>query len=357
MGRIGVEYLDIVKVIPKLQAQGKAITGDNLRAELGTGSKSTITRLLREWKQQQGLPVDDNGSLPSELLTAVKELWRLLQAKADDAIDGYREEYDASLREIHQQLNQYKAKDTEWKDKVHALEEKLHQQAEENKHLNAEIITERQEKIKAVERVESLQARQQENEAEKGRLHQLLKHMQDNLEHYQAASQQLRLEQEIIVEKQRADYEQRLLQLQQQMEVMIREKTFLEARCASLDRDYNASLARETAVTEEAAQLRQEYIALKANYDTIEQNFSRVSDELTVQRQAMEIKNRELVECQLKLEMANTKIASLENALSAGEDKIVSLRSDYQFVLHEKANLDGQVKQLQTSLGIRSLQE
>lgn len=75
MSRIGVTYLDIVKAIPKLQAEGKAITGDNVRAELGTGSKSTITRLVREWKQQQGLPMDDNGSLPSELLTAVKELW------------------------------------------------------------------------------------------------------------------------------------------------------------------------------------------------------------------------------------------------------------------------------------------
>lgn len=115
-----------------------------MRAELGRDSKSTIARLLREWKQQQGLPMDDNGSLPSELLSAVKELWRLLQAKADDAIDGYREEYDTALREIQQQqLNQYKAKDTEWKNKVHALEEQLHQQTEENKRLNAELITER----------------------------------------------------------------------------------------------------------------------------------------------------------------------------------------------------------------------
>jgi chromosome segregation ATPase len=116
--------------------------------------------------------------------------------------------------------------------------------------INAEPITERQEKTKVVERVESLQAPHQEDEAEKERLHQLLKHVQANLEHYQEAAQQLRLEQDIIVGNQRAGYEQRLQQLQQQIEVMIREKTFLEARCAGLDRDYNASLARETAVVE-----------------------------------------------------------------------------------------------------------
>ncbi|MBY0544376.1 MAG: DNA-binding protein, partial [Gammaproteobacteria bacterium] len=291
----------MVKVIPKLQAEGKAITGDNVRAELGTGSKSTITRLLREWKQQQSLPLDDNGSLPSELLTAVKELWRLLQAKADDMIDGCREEYDTALGEMQQQLNQYKAKDSEWQSRVHVLEEKLHQQTEDNKRLNAELITERQEKVMAVERIESFQARHQEGETEKERLHQLLKHVQDNLEHYQTATQQLRLEQDMIMEKQRVAYEQRLLQLQERVELITREKTFLEARCAGLDRDYHASLAREAVVTEEAAKLRQEYIALKANYDTLAQNLDSASEELTAQRQALEAKNSELIECQIKL--------------------------------------------------------
>ena len=346
MSRIGINYLDVANAIAKLQTQGKAITGDNIREVLGTGSKSTITQYLREWKQQQGLSIGDNASLPTELLTAVKELWSRLQTKADDAICSHQQDCDAIVSEIQRQLNQYKAKDIEWQGRVHALEEKLHQQTEDNKRLNAVFIAEQQEKIKAAERVESLQSRQQENEAEKERLHQLLKHIQANLEHYQTATQQLRLEQEIIVEKQRADYEQRLLQLQERVELMMREKTFLEARCAGLDRDYNASLARETAVTEETAQLRQEYIALKINYDTIEQNLAEVLQNLNVQSQVLEVKNRELVECQLKLEVVEDKATSLQKALSAAEDKIAALRDDYLFVAKEKANLEGQLKQV-----------
>lgn len=216
--------------------------------------------------------------------------------------------------------------------------------------INAEPITERQEKAKVVERVESLQSRHQEGEAEKERLHQLLKHIQANLEHYQAATQQLRLEQEMAIEKQRAGYEQRLLQLQQQMEVMIREKTFLEARCAGLDRDYNASLARETVVIEEVTQLRQKFTTLEANYGTLEQNLSEVSEELITQRQALEVKDRELVECQMKLEMTGTNVTSLESALCAAEDKIVALRDNYLFLSQEKANLEGQVKQMKAAL-------
>lgn len=350
MSRIGVTYMDVVKAIPKLQDQGKPITGDNVRAELGTGSKSTIKRLLREWKQQQGLPIDDSVSLPAELLMAVQGLWRLLQTNANDAIDSHQQECDAISKEIQQQLNQYKARDNEWQGRVHTLEEKLHQQTEDIKRLNGVLIAEQQEKIKAVERVESLQVRHQEGEAEKERLHQLLKHVQANVEHYQTATQQLRLEQEIIGERQRADYEQRLLQLQERIELVTRERIFLEARCAGLDRDYNASLARETVLAEEVTQLRQKYTTLEANYDTLKQNFHEASQKLSAQRQNLEAKSCELMECHLKLKMVEDNLDSLQKALSAAEDKIVVLKSDYQFCFAEKANLEGQAKQLQAML-------
>lgn len=350
MSRIGVTYLDVANAIPKLQTQGKAITGDNVRAELGTGSKSTITRLLREWKQQQGLPMDDDGSLPSELLSTVKGLWQLLQAKADDTIDSHQQECDSALSAIQQQLIQYKAKDTDWQGRVHVLEEKLHQQNEENKRLNASLIAEQQEKIKARGRIETLQVRYQDSQSENERLHQLLKHVQANLEHYQAEAQKLRLEQEIIVERQRVDYEHRLLQFQQQIEVMIREKTFLEARCAGLDKNYSASLVRETAVTEGAEQLRQKYVILEANHDTLKQNLREVSEELIAQRQALETKNRELIEGQLKLSMAEDKASSFQKALAAAEDKVVVLRADYLFLSQEKSNLEKQLIQLQEIL-------
>ena len=45
-------------------------------------------------------------------------------------------------------------------------------------------------------------------------------------------------------------------------------------------------------------------------------------------------------------QLIDAKIASLEKILSAAEDKIVALRDDYLFVVQEKANLEGQAKQL-----------
>jgi chromosome segregation ATPase len=276
MGRIGISYQDVAATIPKLQAQSKSPTVDNIREVLGTGSKSTIARLLREWKQQQGLANDDNGSLPSELLIMVKELWLRLQTKADEAIDSHQQECDETLRESQQQLTLYKAKENEWQSRVQSLEVELHQQKEENKYLNAALISEQQEKIKITERAQSLQFHQLGGQSENERLHQLLKNAQANLEHYQTETQQLRSEQEIIIEKQR--------------------------------------------------------------------------QEVNVKGEALEVKIRELIEYRFKLEMAASKIAGLEKALSTAEERIAALNEDYLLVSQERANLAGQVKQLQVAL-------
>jgi hypothetical protein len=60
--------------------------------------------------------------------------------------------------------------------------------------------------------------------------------------------------------------------------------------------------------------MRQEYIALKANYDIIAQSLAQASEELTAQRQTLEAKSRELVEYQLRLGIAEDKVDSLQKA-------------------------------------------
>jgi hypothetical protein len=79
-----------------------------------------------------------------------------------------------------------------------------------------------------------------------------------------------------------------------------------------------------------------------------------VSQGLTAQSQVLEVRNRELIECQLKLGISEDKMSSLQNALSVAEDKIITLRDDYLFLSQEKANLEGQVKMLQTTLEVRA---
>ena len=350
MGRIGITYQDVATAISTLQAQGKPPTVDNIREVLRTGSKSTIVRWLRQWKQQHGLLNSNDGSLPNELLVMIKEFWSTLQTKPDDMDKKRLQESDAVFYKIQQQLNHYKAKDMESQRKIQVLGEKLHQQNKDNQHLNIAFIAEQQEKIKACEHLQALQSHQLESQSENERLHQLLKHAQANLEHSQTIVQQLQLEHEIILEKQRADYEQKLLQLQQEIERIAREKMFLETDAATLGKDYDLLMAQHTALESQAQEIQKKHSKLELDCARISQNYARMSQDFNVQRQTLEAKNHELVECQLRLGMAEEHVDYLQNTLFATEDKLIALQEDYLYLSQQKMNLEGQVRQLQAAL-------
>ncbi|MCD6046003.1 MAG: hypothetical protein K0R48_1166 [Gammaproteobacteria bacterium] len=209
MGRIGITYQDVSAAISTLQAQGKPPTVDNIREVLRTGSKSTIVRLLREWKQQHGLLSNKDGSLPNDLLAMLKEFWLNLQTNTDGQ--------------------------------------------------------------------------------------------------HQTATPQLDL-----------------------------------------------LMVKQAATALQAQELQKKHNKLELACAKISQNYARMSQELNVQRQALEAKNKELMECQRQLGMAENHVDYLQNTLFATEDKLIALQDDYLFLSRQKANLEGQVKQLQKA-GIREL--
>jgi chromosome segregation ATPase len=127
---------------------------------------------------------------------------------------------------------------------IHTLEEQLHQHKTKMQELNAKLMTENQEKIRITERAAALEERRQEHQAENQRLHQLLKHVQENLEHYQAATQKLREEQSLMMEKQRNEYEQKLSSLLVQANFATSEKSAIQTQYDQQKKAYE-SLAIE----------------------------------------------------------------------------------------------------------------
>lgn len=343
MGRNGVTFHDIAETVPKLIELRKTPSIDNIREYLGTGSKSTIAKLLREWKAQQGLRPEDDSHLPPDLTEIVKLLWDRLRQKADTQITNERQEFDAKITETQQQYHQEHRLHKDLQQNHHALEERLHQQAEENKQLRATLIIEQQEKVKLTERVASFESRRQENIAENERLHQLLKHAQDSLEHYQTATQQVRQEQSLLIEKQRNEYEQKLIQWQTQAQTAVNEKSIFETQYQQL-RQTHAALEE----THNSLVLQQS--PLKTAHDRLQQDHEKLSQQYQQQAQQLEAKQHAIIELQVTLKTDTNKIAELEEAIKKANDKIESLRHEFQFISQEKANLEGQFKQLQTML-------
>lgn len=82
MSRTGIPFEEVKKPIAELQGRQKTPTVDSIREILGTGSKSTIARFLREWRTQHGLGSNSDGRLPSDLLVS-SMVCGMLQSKAE----------------------------------------------------------------------------------------------------------------------------------------------------------------------------------------------------------------------------------------------------------------------------------
>lgn len=350
MSRIGITFDEVKKAIAELQGRQRNPSVDNIREILGTGSKSTIARFLREWKAQHGLASDSDGRLPSDLLGIVNGLWDTLQHKADVQIDLYRQESETKSTQIQQQLVQARQLEASLRQNIHTMEEQLHQQNEEMQQLKARLITESHEKIKMTERAASLELRCQENHAENQRLHQLLKHVQGNLEHYQTATQKLREEQSLILEKHQHGYEQRLSQLLAQVHAVTSENATVQAQHDQLTKAHKSLIAEHKELSAQYIGLQRQQEHTNAEYEKIQYRHDELKNQKQMQASEQAAFQKTAIELQLNIKSRDEKIASLEGAIARANDKIETLRLENQFALQEKANIEGQLKQMQTML-------
>lgn len=348
MSRTGINYHDVKNAIATLQGRQKNPTVDNIRDVLGTGSKSTIARLLREWKAQHGLAEESDGKLPTELQAMVNGFWDALCNKAEEKIDAHQKHTDEKLAEMEAQLTQIKQSESKLKLDLHTLEELKHRNEADLRALNATLAHEAQEKVKLAERAAALDSRCQDNLAENQRLHQHLKHVQDNLEHYQAAMQQQRLEQSLILEKQQHDYEQRLRDATQQLQAANADRAATLAKHENLMASHEALAAEQQATLAKLHDMLNQHAVLKATNEALTQAHQALSLEVKIQDQAMTSMQHQLITLELTAKTAQERAVQLEAALAKAEDKIETLRSENQFVMQEKASLEGQIKQMQS---------
>lgn len=350
MGRIGVIYEDIANAATQLQGEGKHPTVDNIRSILQTGSKSTIARHLKNWKQQKGIERASDGAIPSELLSLVKGLWERLQSSVEEQANEYRCEADSKVVHANQALQNVHQQNTALQEKLHQLEERLHLQIEENKTLQSTLIKEQKEKAKADERLAALASHNEAQQKETERLHQLLKHVQTNLEHYQTATQKLREEQSLKLDKQRNEFELKLNDLQKQLSKLATEKSQYQTQYDNLNKTHQQLQTEQEKKSESLEKLQEQHQQLSFAYQALEKQYRKFTEKYHQQTDLFKTKELALTKAQIKLNISNEKIESLEKALSKAENKIESLRQDVDFVSHEKANLEGQLKQLQTTL-------
>ncbi len=345
MGRIGVSYQDISNTISELQGQNISPSVDNIRSALGTGSKTTITKYLKEWRQSNEINSASSAAnhLPEDLLSLVKGLWHGMEEKQDKQILDIQNDYSEKEKIINEKLSSLSNENNSLKEKLHKSEEALNaaevNNQEQQKTINKSEIDQMQINLHN----NSLKVRLIESQAETEKMHSHLQKLQDNIEHYQQAESKLKEKQSLRLAELTNGFEGKVKALEKE----IFENINLQQKQQTNISNLKDTLAQKENVIKEVNVELGDLKTLKTQYDILDKahqgallsleraDKQSVTSQLENQKQA------------LLLEQSIDTNAKLQTKITKQEDKITSLRDENNFIANEKANLTGQLSQIQ----------
>lgn len=234
MARSGINKLDVHKAAARLMEEGKNPTVDAVRDILGTGSKSTIAPLLKQWKAQHGnwSEVQDTG-LPVSLISTVKALYEGMQHEAQEKVNEAQaiatETLEQSARALHDKEQALQSTQEELQEieaylkTANKANDTLRKQRVEDALQTQQVNNENQ------ALAEQLKAALQENK----QLTALLQQGQENLEHYRESVQQQRAQE-------RSDVDRQIAQLESALAGSRKENDVLNERVPSLKKNNEA---------------------------------------------------------------------------------------------------------------------
>ncbi|MCQ3830252.1 DNA-binding protein [Microbulbifer elongatus] len=349
MARSGVGYVDVAKAAEGLKARGEEPTVDKVRAQLGTGSKSTIAPLLKRWRTEvQGDPVDTAG-LPRELVDALRDVYERVQAQAELEVQKVREESQYKQDNLERELALARSALSSRNQELEHLEQKLQQSQEEGGRLTQRLATalsdlEKSEfqRDEGIKRVAELKSTVEEMKSEN-------RDIREHFEHFQQRSaedrQQERDQARLVADQLRGQ----LAQLSEQCSVRDRELGNLQQQIEEL-RDRGRELERvNQSLVGELEASRVEAAENARLVTDLQQQLERKhseSEQAQSQLRAQEVQNAAAArEAQWQRSLADR----LEEELVTLRKTVEALREENRTVLQEKAEFQGRLKQLERS--------
>lgn len=356
MARAGVTELDVHKAATHLMEKSINPTVDAVREILGTGSKSTIAPLLKEWKERNGNWVSEQKTgLPSGLITVVKGLYEGMQSEAaeqileaQDRATQAAEQSAIKLKEMAQQLAKTQAElraaqseQEELKKHCHLLTDKLAKQSEEADKQEGTIKTLNHDLY----------------DAKKETLHTktLLEQSQENLEHYSESIKEQRAQE-------RNAMDQQLAQASAAMQISQRESDSLRTQVTTLQEITNkqetslSALSMESSVLSKAnKELAEEFGKTNIILMTSQKDVERSNDKIVALEKQLDQLNsdaalfkKQAQESSTLLTEANTKVDIYGEAMKKLEQKNNAQMETIFEAKQEREQLASQLKELQT---------
>ncbi len=350
MSRPGITYHDVANAAQQLAAQGKNPTIDGVRSLTGTGSSTTIAQHLKEWKYKQDhtrlLCLKEN--LPEEIVLTMKGLWERVVNQAEEKVAAIKQDFEQSIADLNDQSTKLQESNMHWQQEFQQMkkerDEVIHEKlASEQLLVNAKI-----EIATLTEKLVALEQQSQEKQTRIGELHQQNQQIQDNLEHYRAASLEQRMADKQRYEQQQNQLEKTIQQIKQELTQAHQEKLVSQRQCHQ--------------VTFENENLKVQFAQLNVQHELIAARLAESLNELAMKTQDQQHWQTQCHTLQTKYDEQNQTLVNLKThhaiLLQQSEtfkSELNELREQNKLIAHEKwilgqekAQLYGQLKQLES---------
>ncbi|MFD1584828.1 DNA-binding protein [Microbulbifer halophilus] len=322
---------------------------DRVRAELGTGSKSTIAPLLKRWRSEAGDRAD-TGDLPKDLLDALKALHERVREEAGRQVEAARESFEAAEEKHRAEAEEACAKAATLAQDLRGLEHRLRISGEQNRNLKRELQESRAALDKSEFQRQQGAARISELKSEVDGLKQENRDIRDHFEHFQQRTADDR-------QQEREQFRLTNDQLRGQVESLSEQLSDVGRRLAERE---NLCEQREAAIAElgaEKQQLLEQVSGYRSEVDSLSRKADAQADQVsektveiaTLQDRVSALSNSN-ASASRDAEWLRQSLARAESGLESTGEKLEALVEENRVLLQEKAVIQGQFNQLQRSL-------
>lgn len=347
MARIGVSYFDIAQAAETIRHRGDEPTVDRVREELGTGSKSTIAPLLKRWKSETGNAQHDATGLPQDLLDALKALHVRVQEDADRKVDMVREEAAITVEQARAELTQLRAVLAERNGYLRELEQKLQDSEQESRSRKLALDEVQAALVKSEYQREEGSARITELRANIEELKQENRTVREHFEFFQQRIADDR-------QQERDQFRQVSAQLNSQVASLNDQLTFANRRITEREQKIEEQGALYAQQTAELLSTQHVLAANRAEHVALQQSMAEQQVQLReylAEAEGMRDKIATLSSSNATLareaELQRETCHKLEAEIRQQREALTALTAAHQEVLQQKAELQGQLTQLE----------
>ena len=350
MARPGISKTEVFEKANQLIGEGIEPTIEQVRLKLGTGSNSTIAGYLREWRALQNKNDGSalNEDLPHEFIGLMKGLWQRLLHQTNNKVAAIQQGVEETVSSLKEELNALKQENARIEQQYEKIKQEKNSLIGDKLTLELIVSQKDQEITSLSSDNHGFSVQLTEKQSYIDELQRLHKQAQENLEHYREQTREQR-----ILENERH------ARAQQQLEMTIKEvqQTLVLASQdkAKLQRDSDKMMQEKEFLQKAYDTMAGKFNKLQLNFIKLEKeqeenlhNFKSQQQQYELLQKKMEEQSMMLIEFQKQIAVLSQQLADSRTEMSDLKEQNKLLGHEKWELIQEKAQLMGQMKQMQT---------